>query len=82
MDYIMEVTIIKRQLQINFMNSGTVLKEVKINALSHCDNYDQYFTTTKEPFKDHEEITNPGGMASTINPNTAKLKVNSKNYII
>ncbi|MFA6401365.1 MAG: ATP-binding protein [Salinivirgaceae bacterium] len=60
----------------------TAFKEAIINALSHRDYYDKGACTTIELFSDRVEITNPGGLVSTINPHEFGTKSHSRNPLV
>ena len=58
------------------------LKEAVINSLSHRDYYDKGVVTTIEFFEDRVEITNPGGLVSTISLAEFGKKSHSRNPLV
>ncbi|WP_163407911.1 ATP-binding protein [Flavobacterium ajazii] len=60
----------------------TVFKEAVINSLAHRDYYDKGGRITIELFNDRVEITNPGGLVSSIAKNEFGKKSSSRNPLI
>lgn len=60
----------------------TALKEAIINALSHRDYYDKGGRIMIELYKNRIEITNPGGLVSSIPPEEFGSKSSSRNPLI
>ena len=60
----------------------TVFKEAIINSLAHRDYYDKGGRITIELFNDRVEITNPGGLVSSIAKNEFGKKSSSRNPLI
>lgn len=60
----------------------TVFKEAIINSLAHRDYYDKGGRITIELFNDRVEITNPGGLVSSITKNEFGKKSSSRNPLI
>ncbi len=58
------------------------LKEAIINALAHRDYYDKGSRIMVELFTDRLEITNPGGLISTISPKEFGIKSHSRNLLL
>lgn len=59
-----------------------VFKEAIINSLAHRDYYDKGGRITIELFNDRVEITNPGGLVSSIAKNEFGKKSSSRNPLI
>jgi len=59
-----------------------VFKEAIINSLAHRDYYDKGGRITIELFNDRVEVTNPGGLVSSIAKNEFGKKSSSKNLLI
>ncbi len=59
-----------------------VFKEAIINSLAHRDYYDKGGRITIELFDDRIEITNPGGLVSSIQPSEFGFKSHSRNPLI
>jgi len=78
--YIQSISWLKNKLKVSYDIEGqgseprkekweiseVVFKEVIINALSHRDYYEQGARITIEVFTDRVEITNPGGLISSL----------------
>jgi ATP-dependent DNA helicase RecG len=60
----------------------TVFKEAIINSLAHRDYYDKDGRITIELFNDRVEVTNPGGLVSSIAKNEFGKKSSSRNPLI
>ena len=60
----------------------TVFREALINALSHRDYYEQGAHITMECFDDRVEISNPGGLVSSIPPREFGKRSLSRNPLI
>jgi ATP-dependent DNA helicase RecG len=60
----------------------TVFKEAIINSLAHRDYYDKGGRITIELFNDRVEVTNPGGLVSSIAKNEFGKKSSSRNPLI
>lgn len=60
----------------------TVFKEAIINSLAHRDYYDKGGRITIELFNDRVEVTNPGGLVSSIGKNEFGKKSSSRNPLI
>lgn len=60
----------------------TVFKEAIINSLAHRDYFDKGGRITIELFNDRVEITNPGGLVSSITKNEFGKKSSSRNPLI
>nr|WP_315151220.1 ATP-binding protein [uncultured Flavobacterium sp.] len=59
-----------------------VFKEAIINSLAHRDYYDKGGRITIELFNDRVEVTNPGGLVSSIAKNEFGKKSSSRNPLI
>ncbi|AIG30317.1 ArsR family transcriptional regulator [Flavobacterium psychrophilum] len=59
-----------------------VFKEAIINSLAHRDYYDKGGRITIELFNDRVEVTNPGGLVSSITKNEFGKKSSSRNPLI
>ena len=59
-----------------------VFKEAIINSLAHRDYYDKGGRITIELFNDRVEVTNPGGLVSSISKNEFGKKSSSRNPLI
>ncbi len=60
----------------------TVFKEAIINALSHRDYYEKGAVIHIEVFEDRVEISNPGGLVSSISESDFGKKSHSRNPLI